>query len=154
MFHSRKSNNKINWLHERALRMTYNDQISSFQELLDKDNSFTIHHFNIQSLATELFKVINNVAATIIGDLFTTYHSYILQSKPPKFVVPTVRTAHNGQNSIQYYGPLIWNMIPSYIKDSETLDIFKGKIQKWKPINCPCRLCKKYIPNLGFINQI
>ena len=42
-------------------------------------------------------------------------------------------------------------MIPGYIKDSETLDAFKGKIRKWKPINCPCRLCKKYIPNLGFI---
>ena len=62
-------------------------------------------------------------------------------------------TVHNGQNSIGYYGPLIRSMIPGYIKDSETLDIFKGKIRKWKPINCTCRYCKKYIPNLGFINQ-
>ena len=53
--------------------MIYNDQISSFQELLEKDNSFTIHHFNIQSLAIEMFKVINNIAATIIDDLFTTH---------------------------------------------------------------------------------
>ena len=153
MFHSRQSDNKINLLHERALRIIYNDQISSFQELLDKGNSFTVHHFNIQSLAIEMFKVVNNIAATIIGDLFTTYHSYNLRSKS-KFAVPSVRTVHNGQNSIQYYGPLIWNIIPGYIKDSETLDIFKGKVRKLKPINCPCRLCKKYIPNLGFINQI
>ena len=75
MFHSQKRNNKINLLHKRVLRMIYNDQISSFQELLDKDNSFTIHHFNIQSLAIEMFKVINNIAATIIDNLFTTYHS-------------------------------------------------------------------------------
>ena len=81
MFHSRKSNNKINFLHERALRMIHNDQISSFQELLEKDHSFTVHHFNIQSLAIEMFKVINNIAATIIDDLFTTYHSYNLRSK-------------------------------------------------------------------------
>ena len=153
MFHSRKSHNKINLLHERALRMIYSDQISSFQELLEKCNSFTVHHFNIQSLANEMFKVINNIAATIIDDLFITYHSYNLRSDS-KFVVPSVRTVHNGQNSIQYYGPLIWNMIPGYIKDSETFDIFKGKIRKWKPINCPCHLYKKFIPNLGFINQI
>ena len=153
MFHSRESNNKINLLHERALRMNCNDQISSFQEFLEKDNSFTVHHFNIQSVAIEMFKVINNIAATIIDDLFTTYHSYNLRLKS-KFVVPSVRTVHNSQNSIQYYGPLIWNMIPGHIKDSETLDIFKGKILQWKPINCPCRLCKKYIPNLSFINQI
>ena len=133
--------------------MIYNDLISSFQELLDKDNSFTVHHVKIQSIAIEMFKVINNIAATIIGDLFTTYHSYNLRSKS-KFVVPSVRTVHNGQNSIQYYDPLIWNMIPGYIKDSETLDIFKAQVRKWKPINCPSRFCKKYIPNLGFINQI
>ena len=108
--------------------------------LLDKDNSVTVHHFNIQSLAIEMFKVINNIAATTIGDLFTTHHSYNLRSKS-KFVVPSVRTVHNGQNSIQYYSPLICIIIPGYyIKDSETLDIFKGKIRKSKPINCACRL--------------
>ena len=106
MFRSRKSNNKINLLHERALRMIYNDQISSFQELLEKDNFFTVHHFNIQSLAVEMFKVINNIAATIIDDLFTTYDSYNLRLKS-KVVVPRVRTVHNGENSIQHYGTLI-----------------------------------------------
>ena len=75
MFHRRKSNNNINLLRERALRMTYNQQISSYPELLDKDNSFAVHHFNIQSLAIEIFKVINNISATIIENLFTTYHS-------------------------------------------------------------------------------
>ena len=122
-------------------------------ELLEKDNYFTVHHFNIQSRAIGMFKVINNIAATIIDDLFITYHSYNFRSKS-KFVVLSVRTFHNGQNSIQYYGPLIWNMIPRHMKDSEALDIFEGKIRKWKPIDCPCRLCKKYIPNLGFKNQI
>ena len=52
--------------------------------------------FNIESLVIEMFKVINNIAATIIDDLFTTYHSYNLRSKS-KFVVPSVRTVHNGQ---------------------------------------------------------
>ena len=145
MFHSQKSNNKINFLHEIALGIIYNDQISSFQERLDKDNSFTVHHFNIQSLAIEMFRVINNIAGTIIGNLFTIYiyHSHNLHSES-KFLVPSVCTVHNGQNSIQYYGPLIWNMIPGCIKDSETLDIFKGKIRKWKPINCPCCLQRIY----------
>ena len=66
--------------------------------------------FRIQSLVLEMFKIINNIAATIIDNLFTIYHSYNLRSKS-KFVVPSVRTVHNGQNSIQYYGSLIWNMI-------------------------------------------
>ena len=85
--------------------------------------------FNIQSLVIEMFKVINNIAATIIDDLFTTYHSYNLRSKS-KFVVPSVRTVYNGQNSIQYYGSLIWNMIVGFIKYFETVDMFKSKIRK------------------------
>ena len=76
-----------------------------------------------------MFKVINNIDATIIDDLITTYHSYNLRTKS-KFVVSSVRTVHNGQSSIQYYGSLIWNMIVGYIKYSEILGIFKGKIRK------------------------
>ena len=56
MFHSRRLNNKINSIHERALRITYQDNTSTFQELLNKDNSVSIHHRNLQVLATEMFK--------------------------------------------------------------------------------------------------
>ena len=35
MFHSRGLNNKINVIHERALRITYKDKSSTFQELLE-----------------------------------------------------------------------------------------------------------------------
>ena len=52
MFHSRSLNNKINFLHERALRITYGDRSSSFENLLKKENSVSIHHRNIQALAT------------------------------------------------------------------------------------------------------
>ena len=76
-----------------------------------------------------MFKAINNIAATIIDDLFTTYHSYNLRSKS-KFVIPSVRTAYNDQNSIQYYGSLIWNMIVGFMKCFETVGMFKDKIRK------------------------
>ena len=43
MFHSRELNNKINRIHERALRITYKDKSPTFQELLKKDNSLGIN---------------------------------------------------------------------------------------------------------------
>ena len=55
MFHSRCLNNEINRLHERCLRMIYNDKISNFEELLTKDNSVSIHHSNIHALAIEMY---------------------------------------------------------------------------------------------------
>ena len=51
MFHSRKINEKINKLHERALRVVYSDDNLTFEQLLEKDNSFDIHDRNLQKLA-------------------------------------------------------------------------------------------------------
>ena len=70
MFHSRGLHNKINSLLERALRITYRDRSSSFEDLLKKGNSVSIHHRNIQPLATELFKVKNNIAPEIMKRTF------------------------------------------------------------------------------------
>ena len=59
MFHSRGLNNKINRVHERALRITYKDKSSTFQELLEKDSAVSIHHRSIQKLAIEIYKVLH-----------------------------------------------------------------------------------------------
>ena len=42
MFHTRELNRKINHIQERALRIVYRDNSSSFTELLKKDNSVGI----------------------------------------------------------------------------------------------------------------
>ena len=70
MFHSRHPNNKINSIHERALRITYPDHISAFQELLNKDNSVSIHHRNLQVLATEMFKIHRAMSPDILREIF------------------------------------------------------------------------------------
>ena len=72
MFHGRELNNKINHLHERSLRIVYEDNNSSFKELLKKGNSFTVHHTNIQSLAIELFKLKVILSNTIMDDILQT----------------------------------------------------------------------------------
>ena len=54
MFCQRYSNTRINHLHEKALRIVYNDNESTFEDLLKKDNSLSIHHKNIRLLGIEL----------------------------------------------------------------------------------------------------
>ena len=70
MFCSRTMNARINRIHIRALRIVYNDFMSTFDELLTKDKSFTIHRRNIQTLAIEIYKVINNISPEIKKCLF------------------------------------------------------------------------------------
>ena len=56
MFHSRKLNQRINSIHERAFRVIYQDYKSMFPKLLQIDNSATIRQRNVQVLATEISK--------------------------------------------------------------------------------------------------
>ena len=70
MFHSRKLDERINHIHERALSIVYKDFNSSFQELLIEDNSLNIHHRNLQKLVTEIFKVKNGLLPELINDVF------------------------------------------------------------------------------------
>ena len=70
MCHSRTNNRKINRLHERCLRITYNDKQSSFIKLLEKYNSMSIHQRNLQILAIEMFRVSNGLSPVLMNDIF------------------------------------------------------------------------------------
>ena len=70
MFHDRDIENTINRLHERVLRIVYRDDNSTYNELLLKDGSVTIHHRNIQLLAIELFKHNKGLSSQIMKNLF------------------------------------------------------------------------------------
>ena len=50
MFRSGRLNNKISSIHERALRIAYQHNVSTFQELLNKKNSVSIHHRNSKAV--------------------------------------------------------------------------------------------------------
>ena len=49
------------------MKELYCDHSSNFQELLQRDNSVTIHRKNIQALAIMMYKVVNNIAPTIVS---------------------------------------------------------------------------------------
>ena len=125
MFHTRKANAKINHIHERALRIVYKDNNSSFEELLRKNKSFCIHHRNIQSLAIELFKVKNNLSNRIMCDIFETrILNYNLRSQTDS-VRTRVNTSSFGLNSLKYLATKIWDIVPCDIKSTGTLNSFK-----------------------------
>ena len=85
MFHSRQINHKINKLHERALSIVYNDHFSSFEELLSKDKSVTVHQRNLQTLATEMYKILNGLSPDIMQDIFETKSNYCNTRNAPGF---------------------------------------------------------------------
>ena len=151
MFHSRTMNNRINRLHERALRLVYKNENSSFEELLELDGSFTVHERNLQRLATEMYKIKNNLSPPFLTNLFPpTENPYNLRTNP-EFKSYNIYSTYNGSETICYRGPKTWALLPKYIKESKTLSIFKTKIKQWKPKGCMCRLCRTYVHSIGFL---
>ena len=151
MCHSRKLNNRINKIHERALRIVYEESNATFEELLTKDGAVTIHERNIQMLAIEMYKVIKGDSPEIIREIFQLKERDIYHSNFP-FKSQNVRAVIYGTQSLRHLDPKICSLVPENVKKLTTLIEFNRQIRRWKPKDCPCRLCKNYVYGVGFVD--
>ena len=118
-------------LHERCLRIIYNNKQSSFNELLNKDSSVSIHIRNIKRFTTEMFKFYEGLSPPIVDNVFKlkTENMHNLR-QVSKFSRPTVKTIYHGTESILYLGPKIWDILPEELRNMENLQISKRKIRR------------------------
>ena len=151
MFCSRTSNNMINKLHERSLRIILNDYSSDFNILLKNNNDICNHHRNIQALLIEVFKMKNELAPPIMESIlnkrFNTYNLRNFQ----EFATERKRTVWYGLETLSYRYPQLWSLLPESLKEIISLTQSKRNIKHLICCNWPCRLCKVYIQNLVFL---
>ena len=96
-------------------------------------------------------KMLNGLYPDIMPDSFETKDNYDNTCNAPAFSSRNVKTVRYGLQTISYMAPKIWNLVPKEMKQVTTLNEFKAKIKIWKLENCPCRLCRTYLPQIGFI---
>ena len=109
MFHTKDLNNRINSLHEKALRLTYQNRNSSFDELLKLDKSDSLHYRNLKYLLTEIYKVKMGLSPPIINDILTLDQnaSYNLRSGVT-VTRRNVRTNKFGFETFNTIGAVLW----------------------------------------------
>ena len=129
----------------KSVKLVYSDNVSSFDKLLKKDRSFSIHHGNIQRLANELYKFFHSVLPSNMKNVFhsNTNIPYNLRSRSERYS-RNPKTLKYGTDTISYLAPKIWSLVPNAVKSSKTLDVFKSKIRQWEP-DCSCHLYKNYL---------
>ena len=148
-------NNGINSLHKRALSVVYRDYNATFSKLLSKDKSVAIHQRNLQLLATEIFKTRHQLNPKIMEEILTFKNvDYSLQNNT-SLKLGNLKTVYYGTESLTNLSAKIWNLIsmllPNEYKELKSLSRFKSRISNWVTEECPCRMCKNYVANIGFI---
>ena len=88
MCQNRTYNNRIVRLQERCLQLICSDKCSSFEDLVEKDNSVFIQNKNPQTLAIELFKAHTKTSPEIIQEVFCLLNSKSNSEIKQIFVIP------------------------------------------------------------------
>ena len=125
MFHSCKQNHHINRIHKRPLRAIYRDYNSSFDELLEKDNSYKIHDRNLEKLVAGIFKVKMNLSPEIVKEVFEIVEGPHALRNEPKLKSRKIHSVRYSIEIASFVGARVGNSLPSNLKQCESLELFK-----------------------------
>ena len=99
----------------------------------------------------EIYKTKVNLNPEFMKDIFVTNDvPYSLRSGNG-LLQPSARTTNFGIETTPFIGHKLWQTLPNEIKAASSLAVFKNRIKSWKGERCNCRLCRIFIPNLGFL---
>ena len=135
MFCSWTLNTRINKLHERAPRILYRDDVSSFEEIVERDKS--IHERYITLLAVELYNVKYGILPNALGDFILRRDLCYNLRNVSSFIREKVNTTY-------------WDIFPTDLKEAGNLGCFKTRIKNWKVENFPC-YAESLSGGLGFL---
>ena len=116
MFCGKTTNDMVNRVHKRALRVILCDYDSSFEELLHKNEEVTIHKNNLQKLMLEVYRCVTSGNTSFLWELFNwKILPYTLRIKS-LLQLPNTRTKKYGNGSLTFRGSIIWNQLPDQYK--------------------------------------
>ena len=134
MFAGKTAINKICKIRYKTLLVVCNNFTDSYDELLSINNDISTHHKHLQYLAVEVYKTIVKINPEFMWTYFLKNSiSYNLR-KGDKVFLPPARSARYRISSVLFTGSLLWNKLPSSVKNGETLNEFKYRLKSGRKI--------------------
>jgi len=132
----------IEKIQERALGFVVNDYKSTYDELLTMTGRCTMHVARLRIFAIEVFKCVNKINPKFLNDVIIRKEMTIELRDPQILYVPKFSKVKYGKRTFSYFGPHIWNQLPSSFKrDDVDMVVFKKLILTWNGPYCVCNCC-------------
>ena len=91
------------------------------------------------------------MAAEILTEAFPQTESKYSLRNSTTLQGRSIKSVIHGSESISSLGPKMWGILLTKLKRIVSPALFKNKIREWFPKNCPCRLSKTYVQNIGIV---
>ena len=132
---------QVDRTHKRALQILYKDYESSFEALLTRIGSSSIHVSNLQKVMIEIFKSINGLNPPLMREFYERKHVTYNLTIQNLYKLPPIKTMNFGLDSISFRGSFLWNTLDDSIKREKTLACFQKRIGKWSGARCTYKIC-------------
>ena len=123
----------------------------TFENLLEMDNSVTVHQRNLQLLMVEIYETKSNLNPSFMKTIFEEKELPYNLRCSDKLQLPQAKTTCLGIDTVRFMGKKVWETLPPELKNSDSLQIFKRLIKAHKCQACNCRLWKTFYPGLDFL---
>jgi accessory colonization factor AcfC len=105
---------------------------------LERSGGQTLYNCKVNNIAISVFKVINDLFKPVRTDFYIHKENNYSLRNVKNLVRPNVNSITFGRNSLRYEGVVIWENLPNYVKNIETLESFKTAIKKIPLRECDC----------------
>ena len=120
--------------------------------MLELDNSVSIFTIEIFDCFQLNYIRLSITYQTKLSELFNLRNiNYAFRSQTD-FELGSIYTSAYGLRSLKYFAPKIWNIVPIDIRNSDSLSEFTTKVKSWKPVTCPCNLCRIFVVQVGYVD--
>ena len=140
-FCSKGKTEKLEKVHFRALKFIFQDFNSTYDILLERAGSTTLHLSRLRFLAFETFKIVYGLSPPYLKDFICLKQTSYNFRYTNILDLPRPKSTRYGTNSFRFQAVKLWNSLPEEARRITDFNSFKSFIKGWSGTQCGCALC-------------